>query len=346
MERQSDSSFVPSLFGLSVSREESKVVLLGVPWEVTVSYGEGTSLGPQSLLKASSQMDLCDLDLGEVYKEGFFLESFSTPIMEKNLYARNLARKVIQAWEKDPSSIFKKDFKLILNQVNQACQDMVDWVYEKIKNIFTENKIPGLIGGEHSISLGSIKALSEKYKDYGLLQIDAHLDLRSSYQGFDYSHASVMQNVLSLPHSPQKIVSVGVRDFCYEEWRRVQNDARLFCFTNRQIKEHLFEGKSWKDICKRILLELPPYVYLSVDVDGLSPEHFPHTGTPVPGGMDFDQLVYLIAQLVQTGRQIIGFDLCELAPGKHGDWDANVAMRLLYQICGWATKSVVSGSSF
>ena len=344
LERQNNSTVLknnrgPSLFDLSFSREESMVVLLGVPWDVTVSYGEGASLGPQALLKASSQIDLCDPDLGEIYKKGFFLESFSDTMMQKNCQTRPLARKVIQAWEKEPSLIFKEEFQSLLSQVNQACQDMVNWVYEKTRDIILEKKIPGLIGGDHSVSFGVIKALSEKKKEYGILQIDAHLDLRSSYQGFVHSHASLMDNVLSLSRPPQKIVSVGVRDFSFEEWERVQKDPCLVCFSDREIKRSLFQGESWNAMCQNILSSLPSRVYLSLDVDGLSPEHFPHTGTPVPGGLSFDQCLHLIMHVVKSGRQIIGFDLCELAPGKEGDWDANVGMRLLYQMASWTVKS-------
>lgn len=338
MNKQSNFS---SLFGWPALRQKSSVILVGVPWEVTVSYREGASLAPQSLLKSSSQIDLYDFELKDTYRSGFFLEPISEEIKEKNRLARHQARKVIQEWEKSEGSLCSQKTKTLLEQVNQACQEMVDWVYKKTKKILSENKIPGLIGGDHSISLGAVKAFGEEYKQYGILQIDAHLDLRPSYQGFTYSHASVMHNVLNLLLPPQKIVSVGVRDFSQKEWKRVQSETqRLVCFTNHEIKSWLFQGRSWKSFCEKIISELPQNIYLSVDVDGFSPNHFPQTGTPVPGGLSFDQFIYFLMKLVREGRKrIIGFDLCELASHHEESLDANIGMRLLYQMCGWSVKS-------
>ena len=258
-------------------------------------------------------------------------------LKKENEALRKLAKKIIQKWEKSKelNSQAKKDLK----KINHGCQKMVNWVYNKVKKVINENKTPGLLGGDHSIALGGVKALSETYKNYGLLQVDAHLDLRPSYQGFTYSHASIMHHVLTLPRPPQKLISVGVRDVSTEEWKRVEKDSRLVAFTDHKLHQWKFCGKTWDKICKNIVSQLPKEVYLSIDVDGLSPENFPHTGTPVPGGLKYNELLHLISEIVKANKKIIGFDLSEIATSSSEDWDGNIGMRLLYKLCSWSVLS-------
>jgi agmatinase len=174
-------------------------------------------------------------------------------------------------------------------------------------------------------------SLASNHDSFGILQIDAHADLREAYEGFDYSHASVMYNALELAQV-DKLVQVGVRDFCEEELFRIQKShGRIKTFFDQDIKTAAFEGKTWQTQCIEIIKTLPEKVYISFDIDGLDPKLCPSTGTPVPGGLDFAQAMYLIKEVVKSGRTIIGCDLNEVAPGVN-EWDANVGARVLYRM--------------
>jgi agmatinase len=324
-----------NIFGLKTNRKNSKVILTSVPWEVTTSYGSGTSLGPKAILEASPQIDLYDIEFGEAYTAGFYLETENPYFLKANKTLKNLAQKVISSC--DEFGVPAKASKALLDKVNAGSQKMVAAVYQATQSVLQENKIPGLIGGDHSTPLGAIQAISEKYKDFGVLHIDAHADLRLSYQGFHHSHASIMRNVCALKNAPKKLVQVGIRDFCREEYDFIENNPKtIHTYFDNHLKNELFAGRSWHSLCEKILSHLPHNVYVSFDVDGLSPEFCPNTGTPVPGGLSFDQVTYLLAMLGQSGKTIVGFDLNEVAPGADGEWDGNVGSRLLFKLCGWA----------
>ena len=235
-----------------------------------------------------------------------------------------------------------KDDKRVESHINQACIETNAWVYSQAKKILADHKIPAVIGGDHSTPYGLIKAILEKNPDTGVLHIDAHADLRISYQDFTHSHASIMHNVMSLAHAPISLVQVGIRDFCEEEYNRIVHDARIHTFFGPQLEDSLFEGIPWTNICRQICAKLPPKVYVSFDIDGLSPLFCPGTGTPVPGGISFAQARYLLKTLAQSNRDIIGFDLNEVAPSPQGEWDGNVGARMLYQLCGAALYKTTS----
>jgi agmatinase len=198
-----------------------------------------------------------------------------------------------------------------------------------------------VLGGDHSVPYGAIARMAETYADFGVLHVDAHSDLREAYEGFEWSHASIMFNVVrKIPHVT-RLVQVGIRDFAKGEVDFVATSAgRVRVHYDAQLAERGFAGESWRDICDSIVGELPDRVYVSFDIDGLDPKLCPSTGTPVPGGLSFQQAAYLVKRLVESGRTIIGFDLNEVVPGPDGDeWDANVGARMLYKLCGWALHS-------
>ena len=196
-----------------------------------------------------------------------------------------------------------------------------------------------MLGGDHSVPLGFFKAQAEKHGDFGILQIDAHCDLRDSYEGFKYSHASIMYNALHEIPSLKKLVQVGIRDYSDGELEIIQNNKeRIVTFFDRDIKDRLFEGDTWKNVVDDIIQTLPPKVHLSFDIDGLDPKLCPNTGTPVAGGFEVEQINYLLRKLIQSGRQLIGFDLNEVGVGEN-DWDANVGARVLYKLCNLLIKS-------
>jgi Arginase/agmatinase/formimionoglutamate hydrolase, arginase family len=190
-----------------------------------------------------------------------------------------------------------------------------------------------LLGGDHSISLGFFKAMAQQHGDFGILQVDAHCDLRESYEFFTYSHASVMYNALTEIPQLTRLVQVGVRDYCQEEWEYICNsNYRVITYFDRDIKDRLYEGQPWRQIVDEIVSHLPDKVLLSFDIDGLDPKLCPNTGTPVMGGFDFEQIYYLLKKVVQSGRRLIGFDLCEIGVDEQ-EWDANVGSHILWKLC-------------
>jgi len=196
----------------------------------------------------------------------------------------------------------------------------------------------GIIGGEHSVPLGYLEALADRHENFGILHIDAHFDLRSAYEDFTYSHASIFFNAFSLPQI-SKLVPVGIRDYCHEEVERVkESKGRIHPFYDHDIHTTLYTGGNWHQLCQAISDALPKQIYISFDIDGLSPELCPHTGTPVPGGLRYEQAMYLIHHLVTGGHQIIGFDLCEVGGTPH-EFDGNVGARVAYRLANFLAKS-------
>jgi len=140
------------------------------------------------------------------------------------------------------------------------------------------------------------------------------------------------------------LTQVGIRDYSEEE-KSFAEENGVYVFYDAMIKQKMFEGSSWQSICDQIISSLPDKVYVSLDIDGLNPSYCPNTGTPVPGGLTFDEVDYLLRKLAFSGKQIVGFDLNEVSPG-HNEWDANVGARLLYRLSSYQayTKGIIKGS--
>jgi agmatinase len=326
------------LFGLPFSADQADVVLLPIPWEVTVSYGAGAMDGSQAILEASSQIDLFVREIPNAWQMGVHMLPLSAAIAEENIRNRDLATQYITQLEAGKQVTDALEMKVIPQTINEVCEKLNIYVQKLVEEQLNKGKIVGVIGGDHSTSLGLIRALNNRYESFGILQIDAHADLRRAYQGFTYSHASIMHNALKCKNV-SKLVQVGVRDCCEQEAQVISaSNGRITTFFDDEIKEALYLGNQWGKLCAQIVEQLPEHVYISFDIDGLDPRFCPHTGTPVPGGLDFQEAAYLIKALVKSGRKIIGFDLSEVAPG-NGDWDGNVGARMLYHMSNWAGVS-------
>lgn len=330
------------IFGIPMTEEESRVVLVPVPWEVTTSYGEGASRGPQIIRSASEQIDLFDIEVGKAYEAGYHMREIPQELCNKNDKFKALAQELIEM--RTNLSEDETRMSQIASEVNQACAEMSQWVYEQCSDVLNTGKLLGLVGGDHSTPLGAIRAVSDKFKgEFGVLHIDAHADLRKAYQGFTQSHASIMYNVMTDAKKPQKLVQVGIRDFCEEEFDFSNSREDIKTFYDIELKRRLLEGDTWAKICQDIIKELPQQVYISFDIDGLDPAFCPHTGTPVPGGLSVDQVFYLFREIHMSGRKIIAFDLNEVSTGgldeAEVEWDGNVGARVLYKMCGWLVKS-------
>lgn len=328
-------SLYHGVFGLPFNVEEAKVVLVPVPWEATVSYGEGASMGPKSILDASQQIDLCDPIYTDGWKNGLAMQDIPANIFYKSQQVREKALNYIGKYNE------REIDKILQDEINKDCEDLNKYVKDITSRLLKEDKIIGVIGGDHSVPLGYLEALSGVYKNFGILHIDAHSDLRNAYQGLTYSHASIFYNALKIKNI-SKLVQVGVRDFCEEEFEFIKkNKKRISLFTDYEIKKEIFKGKSVKGEFSKIIKELPKNVYISFDIDGLIPYLSPNTGTPVVGGFNIEELVFLFEEIVASGRKIIGFDLCEVSPGKdvNNQWDGNVGARVLYKLCLLTLKS-------
>lgn len=327
-----------NIFGLPFSEEDSKLIIIPVPWEVTVSYRPGTSRGPEEVFDASMQVDLYDPDAIDAWKKGIHMLPIDKNIRAKSDYLRGCAELIIGCLSEGNPINCSNQLISKLNEVNEGGKMMHDWIYELSSRYLKEGKKVALLGGDHSTPLGYIKALGEQYKSFGILQIDAHADLREAYEGFKYSHASIMYNVLKEIPQVSKLVQVGIRDYCDEELNIIQTEKeRIKTFFDKNIKEQLYEGKTWKDICDEIVATLPQHVYISFDIDGLDPKLCPNTGTPVPGGFELEQIFYLFNKVKASGKIIVGFDLNEISSGSHGQdcIDPIVGARALYKLCNY-----------
>ncbi len=316
------------LFGLPFSPEESDIVILPVPWDVTTSYRPGTANGPAAILTASPQLDLYHPDFPDMWKKGVALLPIPEEIQKKSEANRRKAETIIKLWETGQNPVDHPD----LVQINGACADLNDWVYQQAKYWLERGKKVGLLGGDHSTPLGFIKALHETHGEFGILQIDAHLDLREAYEGFIYSHASIMYNARAHVKS---LTQVGIRDACDAEVQLAKE-----VFWDRDIKQRLYRGETFKSIVDEIVKKLPKQVYISFDIDGLNPALCPNTGTPVPGGLEFEHAMFLVGEVVRSGRTIVGFDLVEVAAD---EWDANVGARVLFHLCGYTSLMKTRG---
>jgi agmatinase len=326
------------MFGLPFTVEECAVVLVPVPWEVTVSYGGGTAEGPAAIYEASYQVDLFDPVVKDAWKMGIGMLPINEEIKSLSDGLRSKAEECIDLLANGETDKNNSSIKIFSEEIRQGCLQMNDWVKTTCLEQLKKNKVVGLIGGDHSTPLGMIQALSEIHDNFGVLQIDAHADLRNSYEGFEFSHASIMFNALKTKNV-SKLVQVGIRDYCDEEYDLIQSSDNIITFFDRDIKHTQYRGDSFDRICNRIVNALPDKIYLSFDIDGLDPKLCPNTGTPVAGGFETEEVLFLIEKVMHSGKTIIGFDINEVCPSENDEWDANVASRLLYRISNMVAKS-------
>jgi agmatinase len=311
------------------------VVLVPVPWEATVSKGGGTARGPQAILEASHQVDVLDRETGRPYEKGIAMLPISQEIVSWNEAAKSAAGPVIHAGGagSDPDLLAR------VARVNALGESLNAWVHDETRRWLERGKLVGVVGGDHSVPYGAIAAVTEKFPGLGILHVDAHADLRIAYEGFRWSHASIMENVRHLP-GLARLVQVGIRDFCEEELEIIEGSkGRIVTHFDSDLRNRMQDGEPWNRIASTIVAELPEVVYVSFDIDGLDPALCPGTGTPVPGGLAFSEATALLRALVRAGKRIVAFDLNEVAPGAGNDWDANVGARILYKEIGYALLS-------
>jgi len=229
-----------------------------------------------------------------------------------------------------------------LAEVNQLSEVVNQRVDDEVSSVLAAGKIPAVLGGDHSVPLGAWRALARRVPSFGVLHIDAHLDLRDAYEGFQYSHASILRNGLNEVPAITRLVQVGMRDVGEDEVRFAGSQGeRVRVFFDRELSRRRFVGEPWVRVARLIVDALPEQVWVTFDIDGLDPKLCPNTGTPVPGGLELAEANFLLGEVVRSGRKILGFDLNEVSPAADGrdEWDANVGARVLYRMLGLALRS-------
>ena len=268
---------------------EPKVIVVPFGLEKTVSYGSGTKNGPREIIKASHQVELFDEELN---KEPY----------------REIGIKTIK-----PFTIKKK------------ISDALDQLSAINKEILLKNKFPMVFGGEHSITSGSIKPFVDKYKQITLLHFDAHADLRESYQGEKFSHASAIKRCLDFKNV--NVVSFGIRNL---------SQLEMNFYSDNKDRIEIFWGKDKKnwDLSQLDNLFKDKTVYITFDVDGFDASVMPATGTPEPGGLLWDDVLPIIKKVCKISK-VVGADINELAPIKNFDSYNFLVAKLAYKILAY-----------
>lgn len=325
-------------FGLPFEPETADLVLISAPWDVTVSYGAGTAYAPDAVIEASTQLDFHDLLAPGAWRRGIATADVDYTLLEQSERLRSDAERVIDHLEgggrPDDDYVVRK-----IRRVNEGCRAMNANIEAQASRWLDAGRLVGLVGGDHSTPYGLIRALGKRHASFGILHVDAHCDLREAYEGFEFSHASIMYNVLRDVPQVTRLAQVAVRDYSAAEAALAASTERVVLFDDLALAGGRFRGETWDAQCRRIVETLPEEVYVSFDIDGLTFENCPHTGTPVCGGITFNQAVWLLDTLVRAGRRIIGFDLVEVCPSPEERIDAITGARMLWKLCGQTLKS-------
>lgn len=289
------------VFGLTSGYDESRVTLIPVPYDGTASKGKGTAGAPAAIFRESKQVELYSPKYGEFWRQGIHMTNMPP----------------------DPLDLL--DWRAIVEGVTHA--SLHHRVYVRCKEVAEQGHIVGLVGGEHSVSFGNIRACAEKHPGMIVIHVDAHADLREAYDGEEWSHASIMRNVIEKIPQVSRVISVGVRAYGMREYAYLAEKREKVSWWKPGDLERFLPAlrRGYNEI------------YFSLDIDGLTPENCPHTGTPEPGGLSYDDVVTMV-HLCSDNRwsSIVGFDLVEV--GDH-PWDAYVGAKLLYELCGAAVTS-------
>lgn len=326
------------LFGLPVDPAGARVQVVPVPFDATASYRKGAADGPRAILAASRQVDLFDLLFGKPYTAGIHLREAHPRVVAAQAEATPLAARVIEVGGLVQG---RSELEAALARVNVLGGEVNAAVREATAEILVRGQLPAILGGDHSVPFGAIEAAAARYPGLGILHVDAHLDLRQAYEGFEWSHASILRNVAERIDGVAKVLHVGIRDLSEEEldYARARPKQHSVLLDTEWAAARL-EGRDLRGLVREQLSVLPRTVWISFDVDGLDPTLCPATGTPVPGGFSWHEAMLWLEELARSGRQVVGLDLNEVSPGatppEQDSWDAIVGARLLYRMIGCA----------
>jgi len=319
------------MFGLEFDAESSRFHIYSVPFEATTSFRQGTARGPLAILHASHQVELLDLEFGRPYEAGIAWMGEVEGIEELNRRACELTSSIRDASDSN------RAVDVATQTVNEIGAEVNALVKSVTQLTLEQDKVPVILGGDHSVPFGAWSAAAEAHPGLGLLHFDAHTDLRSAYEGFTWSHASVVGNAVRELSGLERIVQVGVRDTCDEELSLIAaSEDRIRTVFDHDWAHAKLEHQDLAAVARRHIAALPDRVWITFDIDGLDPTLCPNTGTPVPGGLDWRDVAIWLSELKRSGKRVVGIDLVEVAPGYDrplGEgWDEIVAARLLYRL--------------
>ncbi|MDP6954733.1 MAG: agmatinase family protein [Planctomycetota bacterium] len=336
MQAQTAKPLTP-LFGQACDPEQAAVHVIPVPFDATCSYRLGAAAGPAAIRRASTQVDLFDLPWGSPWQAGIYMEREDEEVQLLNREGRALVEQL--------RSNANCDRPATLERMNTIGVEVNRRVAARTNSALAAGQLPLVLGGDHSAPFGSIAAVASAHPGLGLLHIDAHADMRVAYEGLTWSHASIIHNVLSRIQDVAVVLQVGLRDLCAEEWERITDGTpRINCLADWEWTRERLAGSDLSLRIDQAIECLPQDVYITLDVDGLEPSLCPQTGTPVPGGLTWGEVCLWLERLVDSGRRIVGLDLCEVSGGSAAEggadsWDAIVGARLLYKMIGAALGS-------
>lgn len=315
------------LLNYHVGMSASPILVYSVPWDVTVTYRSGSHNSPGFIQESMAQLD-DQHPFSNHPIQLSFLPVNSTIGGLQHEY-KGISSSIIDALNHQKNLTSRQQQQLA--DINRASCDLNQVVLNDIHHHRSSPVI--LCGGEHGVGVGYVASLSRQYDSFSILHIDAHMDCRVQYFGYDYSHASVMTHYAK-NSAVSGITQVGIRDYASVETQfQAESDTPFHVFTDYGLHQQLFQGKTWDDVCQQILGTLSDRVFISLDVDGLMAYLCPATGTPVPGGLSYNQLVYLLEQ-VSKMKHVIGAELVEVNSSSASDWNADVGARLLFLLAG------------
>jgi len=328
-----------NIFGFPFNEENADLIIVPVPWDATTSYGKGSHLGPQAILKASTQLNFFHHELDKAHETKIFMTQVSSEWKKINNQNAEKSSEYVRYLEKEGEEKAIGYFKDEIENINHVHQVLTENLKERCSSLLEQNKLVGILGGEQSVALGLIQALNDRYDDFGVLHLDAHANLKVEYLGFEQSHASIMRNVLNTCANMSRLIQVGVRELSEVEFEFSKEEDRVSTYFDWAIKKDILNGKSWLEIIREIIDEMPKNIYISFDIDGLKPYLCPNTGMPADGGFELNEIQLLFSEIISAGKNIIGFDLCEVCPSHENNIDAYFGAQALWELICYTEKS-------
>ena len=318
-------------FGATTSPSDADVVIVSAPWSVTSDYGRGATYTPDAIIDSSLGKELYDAPTGLSIEGRIATAEIDYNIQESSEMLGRDAERIVRHHSDRESRVSDYIARKIEN-VNEGFAEMHLSIYKQVKQWAEQGKRIAVVGGDHSVAFGAVKALAEVNEGLGVLFVDAHADYSSDDEIFNYSHRSIARNIVEEIDGVAKMVQVGVRDVDRAEVEALAACDKVELFYAESLAARRFEGCSWGDICREVVDKLPHKVYISFDVDALKIEFCNNTNAPTPGGMTFDEALYLVNMVVASGREIVGFDISEVVSSINDKMDAIVGARLLAKL--------------
>lgn len=328
-------------FGISLEPEKSALVLISAPWDATSSLYSGCSYAPDAIIEMSRFVDFYEPMAPNSWRKGIATVPIDYSIQDLSHRLRSDAERVTKLHDEFGLSVIDNlMYERRLKRVNEGSVDVNFILYKQVKQWLEQNKIVGLVGGDQSVSYSIIKAMGYRYEHLGIIQIDTRCDMHEAYQGFEFSHASTMFNVMRDVPNIDQLAVVGVQEFSPIEWERAASDKRIRLFTAQDMWAQQFEGKTWSAQVDDIISTMPQNVYITLDINALQCDCSPGTGRINGGGLTLFQAIYLMDRVITSGRSIVGFDITEVVPNMENKRDILAVARLLFKMCSIALKGI------